>query len=100
MRTKAIATLRTMILWAVLLIVALNALPAVAADSVDCSPPICTSGVARPGSHLDVETRHLLVQRLDRTRRIWHERPIIAGSLESRPSRNSHSSCDSASARH
>jgi hypothetical protein len=57
MRTKAIATLRTMMLSTVLLAVALNALPAVAEDSVDCSPPICTSGVARPGSHLDVETR-------------------------------------------
>jgi len=49
MRTKAIATLRAMMLCAVLLAVALNALPAVAGDSVDCSPPICTSAVAGPG---------------------------------------------------
>lgn len=56
MKTKAIATLRTMMLWAVLLTVALNALPAVAGDSVDCSPPICTSA-GDPGNHLDVETR-------------------------------------------
>jgi hypothetical protein len=57
MRTKAIATVRTMMLWAVLLTVALNALPAVAGDSVDCSPPICTSAVGGPSNHLDVETR-------------------------------------------
>jgi hypothetical protein len=57
MRTKAIATFRGMMLGAVLLSVALNALPAVAGDSVDCSPPICTSAVAGPGNHIDVETR-------------------------------------------
>jgi len=57
MRAKAIATLRALMLCAVLLAVALNALPAVAADAVDCSPPICTAGVAGPGDHLDVETR-------------------------------------------
>jgi len=57
MRTKAIATLRTMTMWSVLLTVVLNELPVPAADSIDCSPPICTSAVAGPLNHLDVETR-------------------------------------------
>ena len=39
MRTKAIATLRTMTMWSVLLTVVLNELPVPAADSIDCSPP-------------------------------------------------------------
>jgi len=46
-----------MMMWGVFLTVAPNALPAVAGDSVDCSPPICTSAVAVPGNHLDIETR-------------------------------------------
>ena len=58
MKTNAIAKLRTTTaLYAVLVAVALTALPAVAADSVDCSPATCISPVLGPGNHLDVETR-------------------------------------------
>jgi hypothetical protein len=58
MRTKATVTLgTTMWLCATLVTVALTALPAVADDTIDCSPATCTSPVVGPGNHLDVETR-------------------------------------------
>ena len=56
MRTNAM--LKTAILCTTLVTVALTALPAIAADdSVECNPPVCTSAVAGPGHHQDVETR-------------------------------------------
>jgi hypothetical protein len=48
MKTRAIATLRTMMLWVVLLTVALKALPVVAADSSIAAHPYARRPSAAP----------------------------------------------------
>ena len=53
---KANATLKAIMLSALLATVVLSALPVFAAgDSAECSPAKCTSPI--PGNHLEVETR-------------------------------------------